>query len=139
MRRFTKINQKNMRENLSFKLIVIYVTLTISSCGKQESKNAKFTYENGSQKVEIKILNGEEYLEYEKSTKTDFVLTNIEPDNFSVYGVGIQILGKKDGTIKSEIKVPNNYLENDTLNLKIRFGEKPEENHEFHIPMKILE
>ncbi len=139
MRRFTKINQKNMRENLSFKLIVIYITLTISSCGKQEPKNAKFTYENGSQKVEIQILNGEEYLEYEKSTETDFILTNIEPNSFSVYGVGIQILGTRNGTMKTEIKVPNNYLENDTLNVKIRFGEKPEENHEFHIPMKISE
>ena len=96
-------------------------------------------YENGNQKVEIRILNGNDYLEYNEPTEMNFVLTNIEPNTFSVYGAGIRILGTKDGTLKTEIKVPNNYLENDTLNVKVRFGKKPEENHEFNIPMKTTE
>ncbi|MCG2432229.1 hypothetical protein [Aequorivita xiaoshiensis] len=101
--------------------------------------NNELIYENGIQKVEIKILNGNDYLEYDKPTKTDFVLTNIEPKTFSVYGAGIRVLGTKGETMKTEIKVPINYLETDTLNVKIRFGEKPEENHEFNIPMKTTE
>jgi membrane-bound inhibitor of C-type lysozyme len=125
-----------MRDNLTVKIIVTFIALIVTSCGKQQSKNAEFTYQNGNQKVEIQILNGNDYLEYEKPTETNFILTNIEPNTFAVYGAGIRILGTKNDTLKTEIKVPNNYLENDTLNVKVRFGKKPEENHEFNIPMK---
>ena len=115
------------------------MTLTIYSCGNSKTEKTELVYENGNQKVEIQILNGNDYLEYDKPIETNFLLTNIELNTFSVYGAGIRILGTKDGTLKTEIKVPNNYLENDTLNVKVRFGKKTEENHEFNIPMKTAE
>ena len=128
-----------MKKNLLLKSLIIFLTLTIYNCGNSDVKKTELIYENGIQKVEVKILNGNDYLEYDKPTKTDFLLTNIELKTFSVVGVGIRVLGMQDGIMKTEIKVPNNYLEKDTLNVRIRFGKKTEENHEFNIPMKTVE
>jgi len=115
------------------------MTFTIYSCRNSETKKTDLIYKNGNQKVEIQILNGNDYLEYDKPTEINFVLTNIEPNTFSVYGAGIRVLGTKGGTIRTEIKVSNNHLETDTLKVKVRFGEKRKEKHEFNIPMKIKE
>ncbi|MCL8009468.1 hypothetical protein M8845_18755 [Gelidibacter japonicus] len=128
-----------MKKNILIKSIIIFLTLTIYSCENSKTEKTELVYENGNQKVEIQILNGNDYLEYDKLTETNFMLTNIEPNTFSVYGAGIRVLGTKNGTMKTEIKVPSNYLETDTLNVKVRFGIKPEENHEFNIPMKTAE
>jgi len=128
-----------MKKNLLLKSFIILFTLTIFSCGKSETKKKELIYENGKQKVEIQIPNGNDYLEYDKPNETNFVLTNIEPNTFSVYGVGIRIIKIKDGTMKTEIKVPSNYLETDTLSVRVRFGKKPEEKHEFNIPLKTAE
>ncbi|NGX85403.1 hypothetical protein [Aequorivita sp. KMM 9714] len=125
-----------MKKNILIKSIIIFLTLTIYSCENSKTEKTELVYENGNQKVEIQILNGNDYLEYDKLTETNFMLTNIEPNTFSVYGAGIRVLGTKNSTMKTEIKVPINYLETDTLNVKVRFGIKPEENHEFNIPMK---
>ena len=128
-----------MKKNILLKSFFIFISLTIYSCGKSGTKKTALIYENGKQKVEIQILNGNDYLEYDKLTETNFVLINIEPTMFSVSGAGIRVLGTKNGTMRTEIKVPSNYLETDTLNVKVRFGKKPEENHEFKIPMKKVE
>ena len=104
-----------------------------------ENKKPQLIYENGNQKVEIKILNENNYLEYDRLTKVNFVLTNIEPKTFVVMGAGIRVLKTKGGIINTEINVPNNYLETDTLNIKIRFGKNRVENYEFYIPMKKAE
>jgi len=125
-----------MKKTLLLKSFIIFLTLTIYSCGNSETNKTELIYENGNQKVEIQILNGNDYLEYDKPAETHFVITNIEPKTFSVSGVGIRVLGTEGGTLKTEIRVPNNYLETDTLKVKIRFGKKPEENHEFNIPIK---
>lgn len=128
-----------MKTNILIKSLLFFVTLIIYSCGNVKNEKPQLTYENGNQKVEIKILDGNNYLEYDKPTKTDFVLTNIEPNTFIVAGAGIKVLGTKNGIMKTEIKVPNDYLETDTLNVKVRFGKNPEETHEFYIPMKKAE
>ncbi len=111
---------------------------TILSCEKKASNKVDLTHEDGNQKITIELENGQQYLEYEKPTKTNFVLKNIEPNNFAVVGVGIKILGGNDGTLKTEINVPKGYLENDTLNIKVRYG-KENKNHEFYIPIKSTE
>jgi len=103
---------------------------------KYEPEKTNLIYENRNQKVEVQILNGNDYLEYEKPTETNFVLTNIDPKNFSVYGIGIRVISINERTMKTEIQVPINSLETDTLNVKVGFGKSPEENHEFNIPIK---
>ena len=128
-----------INKNIVLRSFIVLLTLTLNSCGNSETKKTDLIYKNGSQKVEIQILNGNDYLEYDKPTETNFVLTNIEPNTFSVYGAGIHVLGTIDSTMKTEIKVPNNHLKTDTLKVKIRFGEKREKKHEFNIPMKIKE
>jgi hypothetical protein len=129
----------SMRKSILLKSIIVLLTLTFYSCGFFEDKKRELIYENESKKVEIQIMNGNDYLEYGTPTETNFVLTNIELNTFSVYGSGIRILGTKDKTMKTEINVPNNYIKKNTLTIKIRFGKKPEENHEFNIPMKTAE
>jgi len=128
-----------MNKNIALKSFIVFMTFTIYSCRNSETKKTDLIYKNGNQKVEIQILNGNDYLEYDKPTEINFVLTNIEPNTFSVYGAGIRVLGTKGGTIRTEIKVSNNHLKTDTLKVKIRFGEKREKKHEFNIPMKITE
>jgi len=128
-----------MMKNILPKLIIIFLALSIYSCRSTEVKKTPFIYQNKNRKVEIQILNGNDYMEYNKPTKTNIVLTNIEAKTFSIYGTGIRILEIKGGTIKTEIKVPQNHLATDTLNVKIRFGKKVKENHDFNIPMKKME
>ena len=128
-----------MKKNILLKSIIIFLSLTIYSCGNSETKKTELIYENGNQKVEIRILNGNDYLEYDKQTETNFVLTNIPQNDFYVIGLGISVIQNKNGIMKTQIKVPRNYLKTDTLNVKVSFGKKPEENHEFNIPMKIAE
>lgn len=128
-----KIRTVNMNKNTLLKSFIIFLILISCSFGNSETQ---FIYENGNQKVAIKILNGNDYLEYDKPIPTDFVLTNIDPKKFMVVGAGIRLLEIKNGVMKTEIKVPSNYLKEDTLNVRVRFGNKPEENHEFNIPIK---
>jgi hypothetical protein len=122
-----------------FKSFIIFLTLTIYSCGNSETKKTELTYENGDQKIEVQILTGNDYLEYDIPTKTNFILTNIDFRNFYVIGVGIRVLENQNGIMKTEIKVPSNYLESDTLNVKVNFGEKSKERIEFNIPVKTAE
>jgi len=87
--------------------------------------------------VKIKILNGNEYLTYDTSIRTDFEWKNIDPKTSSIYGTGIKILGTKNGITNTEINVPSNYLESDALNIKLRFEINGEETRtEFNIPVK---
>lgn len=124
-----------MNNRILLKIFIIALALGICGCEKPNTNKTKLIYENGDQKVEIKILNENEYLEI-RSIRTNFVLTNIEPNTFSVYGIGIRILGMKKGVMKTEINVSTDYLKTDTLNIDVRFGNKPEENYEFKVPIK---
>ena len=128
-----------MNKNILLKLLVIFTSLTIYSCGKSENKKTELIYETGNKKIEIHIQNGKDYLEYDQPTETNFVLTNIQQNNFHVIGPGIRVIQNQNGIMRTQIKVRRNYLETDTLKVKVSFGKKPEENHEFKIPMKTAE
>lgn len=87
--------------------------------------------------MELKILNGNDYLTYDTPIRTDFEWKNIDPKTCSIFGAGIKMLGTENGITKTEINVPSNYLESDTLNIKLRFeinGEKT--GTEFNVPLK---
>ena len=110
--------------------------LTLNSCTESKKNNSEFVYENGESSVEIKILNGNDYLTYDTPIRTDFEWKNIDPKTSSIFGAGIKMLGTKNGITKTEINIPSNYLESDTLNIKLRFevnGEKT--GTEFNIPI----
>ncbi|MCH8536033.1 MAG: hypothetical protein LAT51_13255 [Flavobacteriaceae bacterium] len=109
---------------------IILVSVFTSYYSKTEKKQ-KFIYENGNQKIEIKILSGNDYLEYNKPIRTNFELTNITASDLMIVGRGVRFLGSENGNVKTQIKVKNNDLESDTLAIRVRFGEQPEENHEF--------
>ncbi|WBL23826.1 hypothetical protein [Zunongwangia sp. HRR-M8] len=70
-------------------LLVLLTMFTIINCGTAND----FTHKNGNQKVVLEFENGKKYLEYGKSTKIDFTLTNIKIADFKVIGVGVRIIG----------------------------------------------
>jgi hypothetical protein len=47
-------------------------------------------------------------------------LKNIEPKDFTVSGAGISMTGSDHGIVITEIKISSNFLETDTLKIKIR-------------------
>ena len=100
-----------IKRNLLFGLLI----LTLISCTESKKNSSEFIYENGESSVEIKILNGNDYLTYDTPTRTDFEWKNIDPKISSIFGFGIKMLGTKNGITKTEITVPSNYLESDTL------------------------
>lgn len=111
--------------------------LTLNSCLESKKNTSEFIYENGESSVELKILNGNNYLTYDTPIRTDFEWKNIDPKTSSIFGAGIKMLGTKNGITKTEINVPSNYLESDTLNIKLRFeinGEKT--GTEFNVTVK---
>ena len=119
--------------------ILILLTFVVFSCKKESSKEVELIYEVGNQKITVEIENGQNFLEYNTPTKTNFILTNIDPYTLLIHGVGIRVLGTKNNTImRTEINVPDNYLENDTLNIKVWF-DKEKKSHEFNIPLKSVE
>jgi len=121
--------------NLLKKILLFGLVILILNCCT-ESKY-KFIYENGESSVQIKFLNASDFLIYDTPIRADFEWKNIDPKTGSIYGAGIKILETKNGITKTEINVPNNFLESDTLNVKLRFeinGEKT--GTEFNIPIK---
>lgn len=122
-----------IKKTLFFGLLI----LTLNSCLNSNKNTSKFRYENGESSVELKILNGTEYLTYDTPIRTDFEWKNIDPKTASIFGAGIKMLGTENGITKTEINVPSNYLESDTLNIKLRFeinGEKT--RTEFNVLVK---
>lgn len=111
--------------------------LTLNCCTESKKNTSEFIYENGESGVELKILNGNDYLTYDTPIRTDFKWKNIDPKTGSIFGAGIKMLGTENGITKTEINVPSNYLESDTLNIKLRFeinGEKI--RTELNVPIK---
>ncbi len=104
------------------KNIFIYgiLILTLNSCGESKKKTSEYIYENGKSSVQLKILNGNDYLIYDTPTRTDFEWTNIDPQTGYIVGIGIKMLGTNDGITKTEINVPSNYLKTDTLIQKLK-------------------
>jgi len=126
----------NMEKSNS-ELLEMNKKLTFENINKSMSSSNRFIYQNGNQKIEMKMLNGKNYLVYDNSTETEFIINNIELKDIIVYGTGIRIIGNGEGKLKTEINVPKNYTESDTLTVKIKIKEK--EKLEFNIPLKNAE
>ncbi len=114
-------------------LIKILIFLTLFSCKKSNNTQSKLVYNIGNQKIEIEISNRNNYLEYNKPTITDFILTNIEPNKFSVSGCGIRMLKVINNKVRTEINVPNQCGIENKLNIKVKFEDK---YHQFNVPVK---
>jgi len=113
-------------------IILIYI---MSSCNTSKKKNTQYIYTYKDSGVQLKIMNGNNYLTYDETIQTNFEWTNI--GSALIYGTGIKILGRDKNITKTEIHLPSNYLKKDTLNIKLQFevdGEKI--NTEFNIPIK---
>lgn len=122
-----------IKRTLLFGLLI----LTLNSCTRSKKNSSKFIYENGESSVELKILNGKDYLTYDTPIRTDFEWKNIDPKTGSIFGAGIKMLGTENGITKTEINLLSNYLESDTLNIKLRFKINGEQTGtEFNIPVK---
>lgn len=117
--------------------ISIILFLTLNSCSESKEKSNKNIYKNGKSSVQLKILNGKNFLIYNTPTRVDFEWKNIDLRTTSIYGLGIKILEADDKTTKTEINVPRNYLDKDTLSIKLNFEVNGKDiNTEFTIPLK---
>jgi hypothetical protein len=108
-------------------LLAGFLIVTLISCEENKKLRWEYRYENRESIIKMKILNGNNYLIYDTPTRTDFEWINIDPKTSSIFGAGIKMLGTENGITKTEINVPSNYLQSDTLNIKLRFeinGEK---------------
>ena len=106
------------------------------SCIKSQRKNCEFLYQTGDQTVEIRLQNELEFLEYDKKTRINFILTNIQPKNFACAGMSMRLIEIKDSIMTYETNVPKKYFERDTLSLKVKFGSEPDQMHKFEIPIR---
>ena len=111
--------------------------MNLNSCSESKKSTSDFKFEKGESSLELKIVNGNDYLTYNKPIRTDFKLENIDPNTLTIFGAGIKILTIENGITKTEINVPDNYLESDTLNIKLRFEINGKETKtEFNVPIK---
>ena len=119
---------KRIKSNIILALLTLFTTM---GCGSV----ADYNYTNGNQRVVIEFVNGKNYLEYGKSTKVNFNLTNIKVDDFIVVGVGVKIIGKNENTLKTEIKVSEKKRIDNILNVRIKYGEN-KTVHNFKMSIK---
>ena len=111
--------------------------LSLNSCTESIKKTSKFIYEIEESSVQLKILNGNDYLTYNTPIRVDFEWKNIEPERVSIYGAGIKLLGIKNEVTQTEINIERHYLISDTLDIKLSFelnGQKT--STYFNIPVK---
>ena len=131
-----KWNELLVWSSASFFLMLMLV-FTSMGCNTNRNDVVNLIYENGNEKITVKFETGQDFLVYDQPTKTDFILENIDPITISVMGPGIKVLGTRgENKMRTEIKVPSNYLEKDTLIIKIRYGENYGKACEFQIPVK---
>ena len=124
---------------MRFLFLALFLMVSLLSCQNSKSDKVDLICENGNKKIKIEIESGMNFLTYNEPTKTNFIVTNVDPINLRILGPGIIILGtNKDKTaMRTEIKVPLNYLENDTLNIKVWYDNNDiEKRCEFKIPVK---
>lgn len=120
------------------KIIVLSISLLIlKSCNEFKKEPKVFFYENGESSVQLKILNGNNFLIYNTPTRVNFEWKNIDIKTSSIYGLGIKILKASKKVTHTEINVPENYLKNDSLNIKLNFQIKGKNiNTEFKVPLR---
>lgn len=111
--------------------------LIVNSCSEGKQSASNFIFTQGESRVELKIVNGNNFLFYDTPTKVDFEWKNINIKTGSIFGTGIKMLGSKNNITSTEITIPRNYLNTDTLYIKLQFeinGEKIET--QFNVPVK---
>src|SRR5690606_26738702 len=135
----TSSKGRRLKKNVFYmkNVFVLLFLTTIVSCATKV-KEEKFIFTSGEQKVELKILNGNQFLEDDTHTREDFEWTNIDRKTSYIIGLGISVLGSENETTKAEVNIPKNRLESDTLKIKVRFLDKNEEPviTEFKVPVK---
>lgn len=122
-------------------LFLLLANLTINCSSKVKlSSSDDLVFSNGKEKIELKILTGENYLEDNKVNDIKVILKNINPKTMSFSGYGIKY--SKDKTkyknqVLLEIEPNKTVMKSDTLKIIVSY--KKEQNityHEFKIPVK---
>jgi hypothetical protein len=100
----------------------------------------EFTFENGNQKIILKIDNGTKNLKWGKTSRLILQLENIEPQKLSVSAPGIKPIksGKNINELKLEITPEKSLFESDSLSLNVGYKDGAENyiHHAFLILIK---
>ena len=83
-------------------------------------------------RIEFKLLNQNEYINYNDRTYSLFILKNTDP-TFSFIGPGIKFIKRSKDTIYSSIFIKKEYVNQDTLKIKLIIKNKL--IHVFKIPI----
>ncbi len=121
-------------------LLSALLMLTLTFCSKPLKNAQQYFYENGESSVEFKILNETNSLTYDTPIRANFEWKNIDIKTSSIYGEGIKILRTQNGITETEINIPSNILESDTLHIKLQFEiDDLKTETEFKVPIKNTE
>lgn len=113
---------------------------SLQSCGEAPTKKVEYIHTKGDQSVQLRILNGSDYLIYDTPTLVDFEWTNIDPSTAIIGGAGIKMLGNSDGISKTEFTVTKDKLKTDTLHITILFKKDNKRMPAaFHVPVRAKE
>jgi hypothetical protein len=98
----------------------------------------EFIFENGNQKIILKVDNGAKNLMWGKTSKLILQLKNIEAQKLSVSAPGIKLIRneKNINELKLEITPEKELFESDSLSLNV--GYKDESNNYLHHAFLIL-
>jgi len=110
---------------------IFVILLVFLRCNKKTTKSS-YIYKNGNMQIEFKLLNQNKYIKYNEKTYSLFILKNIDP-TFSFIGPGIKFIKRSNDTIYTTIFVKKEYVNQDTLNIKLIIKNKLV--HIFKIPL----
>jgi hypothetical protein len=98
----------------------------------------EFTFENGNQKIILKIDNGTRNLNWGKTSRLTLQLKNIESQKISMSAPSIKQIktGENKNEVNLEITPDKELFESDSLNLNV--GYKDETNNYIHHKFSIL-
>ena len=126
--------------SMKFKNLIFIISVTLLSCGKAEKPENRYKFEHRSSGVEMKILNGKNFLVYDEPTLVIFEWKYIDKYSWIILGSGIRILNYHNNITETEIKVPSNYLKNDTLRIDLRYVSQDDTiKTVFNVPVRYME
>ena len=101
--------------------IFIVLFTSLISVSWNVIQNPNFIFVRGNQKIELKLENQKENLNWDQTSKIILNLKNIDPQKLSFSGIGISMLRNENSSTQSVLQITptKEKFEIDTLNLRV--------------------
>lgn len=125
----------NRNQNQKYKMRLIYIIILcifLSSCNE-----SNYAFENGDQKLVLKIDNEQKNLQLDKKSTMILTLSNISIDGLTLQGP-ITAHATKENELEIYIKPTNKNIKKNTAKIKVGFINRNEQKiwHTFSIPVE---